>query len=152
MTEFQNSTRNSMQNDLPYLNSEAAQVTLQELPSSNVNARKPDVGLYAKVAQKKILKPNSLSAIRIRKNNYTINGQQRGESPSQGDLTKRWQFIKESAKAKKRIKIQDGAEYGSQNSSIDTGAQYKKNILPARRNRYDYVPSKVAASLARQSS
>jgi len=59
---------------LPYLNSEAAQVTLQELPSSNVNARKPDVGLYAKVAQKKILKPNSLSVIRIRKNNYTING------------------------------------------------------------------------------
>ena len=122
---------------------------MQDLPS-HVIPKKQGVGLYGKVAQKKILNPNSLSAIRIRKNNYTINARsQRGESPSQGDLTKRWQIIKESAKAKKRISIPEGAEYRSQNSSIDTGEMYKKNKLPVRRNRYENVPSKVAASLAR---
>ncbi len=58
------------------------------------------------------------------------------ESPSQGDLTKRWQIIKESARAKRRIDrnnndltpgvADDKTEeiYKSQNSSIDINEMY----------------------------
>ena len=58
------------------------------------------------------------------------------ESPSQGDLTKRWQIIKESARAKRRIDRnnndlkpgggdeKNGENFKSQNSSIDINEMY----------------------------
>ena len=81
----------------------------------------------------------------------------RGESPSQGDLTRRWHLIRESARHRGAV-VQDDTDTFNQNvrdlsrdNSIDTSEMYPAQKLPPRRNKYRYVTSKVDNILQRPS-
>ena len=79
-------------------------------------------------------------------------------SPSQGDLTKRWQMIRESAKQKgakldsddsfilPNTRVRKGRSKGpiSSNASIDTSEMYPLNKLPVRKDKYFAVRPKIS--------